>query len=276
VPRTVLIVSSGRTGTRFLARYFDGNFADVEARHEPWPRLSLRLASNAYAAGAFSGAALLAMLRRRKRRRIDRSGARIYIESNPLLWGAIDLFDEAFFDEATGEPTIVHVVRDPREQARSSLNHGTSTGSKGIANRWLPYWHPGVTSLAARRGASDWLARTAALWAVVNQRLHDEGARCHDYQLIRYEDLFDESHSGLRRLCDLLGLVYRGAGAQVDPSRRINRGRRDAFPGWQSWSEEQCATLQRSCGPLMRTYGYGTEPEWSCRVAHVDAGRGGS
>ncbi len=265
MPKTVLIVSSGRTGTRFLACYFDANFADVVARHEPAPRVSLRLASNAYAAGAFSRTALLAMLRRRKRRRIDRSGARVYVESNPLLWGAIDLFDEAF-----EEPTVVHVIRDPREQVRSSLNHGTSRGSKGIANRWLPHWHPGVMSVAVGDSAFDWLAGAAALWAVVNQRLHDEGARCRNYHRVRYEDLFDASHSGLRDLCDRIGLAYPGAATQVDPSRPINRATRAAFPAWPSWRPQQCATLEQLCGPLMRSYGYGMEPEWK---AAVDAGR---
>ncbi len=266
VPRTVLIVSSGRTGTRFLACYFGANFADVAACHEPAPRVSLRLASNAYAAGALSRAALVAMLRRRKRRRIDRSGARIYIESNPMLWGAIDLFDEGFV-----QPTVVHVIRDPREQVRSSLNHGTSRGSKAIANRWLPYWNPGVMSLAARGGSFDWLACTATLWAVVNQRLHDEDARCRDYHRVRYEDLFDASNSGLRTLCDRLGLAYRGAGAEVDPSVPINRGTRDVLPDWRSWRPQQCATLDRICGPLMRSHGYGTEPDWK---AAVEADRG--
>jgi hypothetical protein len=44
------IVSTGRTGTQFLAHYFEQNFAHVTARHEPKPSYLLCMASNAYAA----------------------------------------------------------------------------------------------------------------------------------------------------------------------------------------------------------------------------------
>jgi hypothetical protein len=96
--------------------------------------------------------------------------------------------------------------------------------------------------------------------------------RCSHYHLLRYEELFDESHSGLRRLCALLGLEYRGAGAPVDPSQHLNRGRLDVLSGWRDWSPEQCATLDRICAPLMGEYGYGTESEWRNRVASFEAG----
>ena len=119
MPRTVLIVSSGRTGTQFLAHYFDANYPNVVARHEPPPRYLLRVAANAHAAGALSSAAVARLLEA-KRRRIDRLSADLYVESNPFLWGAVDVFEEVFEGA-----TIVHVVRDPREQVRSSLNHGT-------------------------------------------------------------------------------------------------------------------------------------------------------
>jgi hypothetical protein len=259
VPRTVLIVSSGRTGTQFLAHYFDANYANVVGRHEPRPRYRVRLAANAHAAGAFSRDRLVALLARKRRNTIDPLDAELYVESNPFLWGAVDVFDEVF-----DEPAIVHVVRDPREQVRSALNHGTGAGLKALANRFVPYWYP---ALPGSPDAGSWLGRAASLWSVVNLRLRDEGARCADYQVVRYESLFDEEKSGLRDLCGRLGLEYRGAGSPVDPARPINVAAGDVLPGWREWSDQQCALLEQIAGPLMSEYGYGDEEEWRARIA---------
>lgn len=256
-----LIVSSGRTGTQFLAHYFQGNFEDVVAVHEPKPRATVRIASNAWAAAAVPRGLPLAVLRR-KARRLESLRCRLYVESNPFLWGAVDLFDEVF-----GEPAVVHVVRDPRTQVRSSLNHGTSTGLKGLANRWVPFWYPEVRAVPGVGDKAHWLDRAAGLWTLVNERLREAGTRCSNYHLLRYEDLFDESYSGLDQLCEILGLDALGAGAPVDPAVPRNVGVREVLPSWESWSDEECRTLDRICGPLMSAYGYGGEQAWRARVA---------
>ena len=262
--KNVLIVSSGRTGTQFLAHYFDRNFEGVLARHEPPPRVSVRLATNAYAAGLLPRRTLAALLRRRRRD----ANAPLYVESNPFLWAAVDVFDEVYDDV-----TIIHVVRDPREQVRSSLNHGTAAGLKGFANRWVPYWYPRVSELPELGSARDAFARAAGLWTLVNRRLLDAASACRDVRVLRYEDLFDDSHSGLRRLCEIFGLAYEGAGGAVDPGEPINPGRLAAMAGWRSWTDAQCAMLHRICSPLMEEWGYGVEPEWVERVgAHRGAG----
>ena len=256
--KTVLIVSSGRTGTRFLAEYFDANFEGVVGLHEPPPRYRARRVGNAWAAGAASRERALRVLRAR-RRRIDAGlDARLYVESNPFLWGAVDLFDEVY-----DEPFVVHVVRDPREQVRSSLAHGTARGVKAFANRFVPHWYP------KRPGEPlepDPVARAATLWAVVNERLEEYGPREARYLRVRYEDLFDSSYSGLRALCERLELDFAGAGSRVDPAERINRGEDDALGAWSGWSDAQCASLARIAGPLMSSYGYGDEPAWRDRV----------
>ena len=262
---TVLIVSSGRTGTQFLARYFDTNYENIVARHEPPPRVRVRLAANAYAAGALGRERLVALLERKRRETIDSLDADLYIESNPFLWGAIDVFDEVF-----GEPTILHVVRDPREQVRSSLNHGTGSGWKAMANRWLPHWYP---TLPGQSGPGDWFARAAGLWVTVNRRLSEIGPSCADYRLVFYESLFDEENTGLRSLCEGLGVPFCGSGSAIDPAQRINRGQRRAYPGWREWSDAQISALHQIAGPLMAQYGYGREPAWQERLQADQAER---
>jgi len=162
---------------------------------------------------------------------------------------------------------VIHVVRDPREHARSSLNHGTGSGLKGLANRWVPFWYPDVRHILGLDHAPSWIERAAGVWSIVNTRLCNAAPRYAHYHRLRYEELFDESHSGLRTLCEILGLEYHEHDTAIAPGERINAGRLSALPDWHEWRREQCVALDRICSPLMRELGYGDEPAWRDRVA---------
>jgi len=261
MPRTALILSSGRTGTQFLAHFFDANFADVVARHEPPPSRWLRLASHAHMQGRLSRDALRALLGWKRRRFDDRIAADWYVESNPFLAGFAGVLRDVYADAL-----VIHVVRDPREHARSSLNHGTGSGWKGLANRVVPFWYPDVRRILALDHAPSWLGRAAGLWTIANRWLLDAGAGLAHYHRFAFETVFDAESSGLRAICALLGLDFPADGAEVRPEQRINASRRGACPDWRAWSRADCRALHRICGPLMGELGYGGEPEWRERV----------
>jgi hypothetical protein len=262
MPKTALILSSGRTGTQFLAHYFDANYDNVVALHEPPPARWLRFASHAHMRGSLSDDRLRALLAWKRRHYDDRIDTEFYIESNPFLSGFADVIGDVW-----DEPIVIHVVRDPREHTRSSLNHGTGSGRKGLANRLIPFWYPDVKRILALGHEPSWIERTAGVWAIANRLLCDAAPRHAHYHRLRYEDLFDDSHSGLRAICEILGLPYREHGIAVSPEARINQSRLEALPDWREWSREQCLALDRICMPLMREFGYGDEPEWRERIA---------
>jgi hypothetical protein len=266
VQKTALILSSGRTGTQFLAHYFDANYDDVVALHEPPPARWLRFASHAHMRGSLSDDRIRALLAWKRRRYDDRLETDFYIESNPFLSGFADVIADVW-----DAPIVIHVVRDPREHARSSLNHGTGSGLKGLANRLIPFWYPDVARILALDHEPSWIERAAGVWSIVNRLLCDAAPRFSHYQRVRYEDLFDDSHSGLRAVCETLGLPYRDRDVAVAPGARRNESRRAALPDWRAWSREQCVSLDRICTPLMREFGYGDEPEWLDRVARRSA-----
>ncbi len=259
--RTILILSSGRTGTLFLARYFDANYEGVTARHEPPLSRLIRMASHARMEGVLSDRSLRTLLAW-KGRREDPGGGDLYIEANPYLSGCADLLGDIWEN-----PTIVHVVRDPREHARSALKHGMSRGLKGRLNRYLPFWYPNVRRLLDLDHRPNWLEMAACVWRLFNSLLQEAAPRYDDYHLLRYEEIFDDSFSGLRRLCGILGLDYRDEGSAVSPSERINRGRLKILPPWPEWTAEQCRQLHSICSPLMEEFGYGTEPKWLARIS---------
>lgn len=258
--RTVLILSSGRTATMFLARYFDANYDGVVARHEPPPSRLIRMASHARLAGHLSDGGLRSVLAW-KRRREERGDGALYIEANPYLAGCADLLGEIW-----DRPTFIHIVRDPREQTRSAMRHGMSTGVKGFLNQHLPYWYPDVRKIFSLDHKPDWLEMAAYMWTLFNSFIRQAAHQGHDYHLLLFEELFDESFSGLRRLCGILGLDFREDDAAISPRELINPGRRDVLLPWPDWTSEQCRTLHRICSPLMGDFGYGLEPEWILRV----------
>jgi hypothetical protein len=255
-----LVLSAGRTGTKFLAGYLDGNYPHVIARHEPKPSRLLRLASHAHMVGALPRGGLVSLLRRKRRRYVDPLESELYVECNPFLAGFADVIGDVWPD-----PTIIHMVRDPREHVRSSLNHGTASGWKGFGNRYIPYWYPAVEKILKLEGLGV-IGKTAGVWTVMNRQLRDARHRYSRYCLVHYEKVFDANHTGLREICEWLGLDYLEADAPVSPKRRVNAGRLDVVGHWRDWSPADCLELERVCQPMMAEYGYGDEPEWRAKL----------
>jgi hypothetical protein len=275
VARVVVVLSSGRTGSQFLARYFDANFSEVVATHEAPPSALLRVLSNAAASGALDRAQMLRWLSRLRARRVARlrPETAIYLESNGFLYGFTEVLSELWPDVA-----VVHVVRDPRDQIRSALAHGNDRGLKRLAAAVVPWWHPtpGATpGLEPPDPASGLVGRFATSWRVINQKIEDARPHCPDFLRLRFEELVDADASGLRALCAHLGLDFREGGS-VAPDQRFNASTRVALPDWHDWSPVACRAVETACGPLMRSYGYGLEPEWQARLEPTPRSDGGS
>lgn len=252
--QAIFIVSTGRTGTKFLARYFNANFESIQGSHEPPPRI-FRLLSNAHVAGALPSRVLGPLFHAARRVAYREAAGGIYLESNNFIYGFFDVL--AALDPP---PLIVHVVRDPRAYARSIIGHGSLQGGKFIASKLLPFWYARVRCEFGPLQTP--VGRFAGQWALVNRFLDRKGAAYPYYHRLRFEDLFDESESGLRELCGILGLPYPGAQTRLPASRRVNRSQRRDIGAWPTWPAGWAAELHRICTPLMQSYGYGFEPEW--------------
>lgn len=251
-----LLLSTGRTGTKALAQYFDTSFAEVCALHEPAPSRHLRVASNRYLCGRLAREQMVKLFADARRDRVAAISEPIYIESNPFLHGFVDVLDDVF--EA---PRVVHIVRDPRSYVRSYINYGAFRGIKGLAARLYPYWmlKPEQVDPAAPRRwtAMSQVERLAWRWATINASL-DRGASIFGerYVRVRFEDLFAEDGSGLRWLAERIGLR---PSAQFERLReeRVNASTGRQMPKWEQWDAADRRALMELCGPQMDRYGYG-------------------
>lgn len=254
----VFILSTGRTGTKFLAEYLN-NYTNVFAVHEPRPSRLLRMWSMAYLQGDVAQQKLSRILPRLRNHSFKKLGDNtIYIESNPFITGFANAFKQDF-----ANPIIIHLVRDPREYIRSSLNYGTTAGFKGWINRNLPYFYLDSQKVYdSKRKLSD-IERVAVFWWKLNDFLNKSGEGYSYYYRIKFEDLFDEEHSGLNKILQLLDINENSASQSIDKNKQINKSGLVVLKNkWQEWDTEQCRQIDSICHELMELYGYGNEPEW--------------
>lgn len=259
-PRNVgIVVSCGRTGTQFIAEYFAKNYRHVAALHEPPPSYELRRATHAYMAGRRSEEEMARLLRRKRRKLMQSIAAGTYIESNGYLHGFIPVLDRVWHD-----PHVIHIVRDPRTFIPSAMAH--QNPFKRLVSRVIPDWLPDAPALLNIAPPSSGEGWYAAFWRAVNESIERKSAERERYHVLQFEEMFDATHAGLRRLCEILSLEYREAGAIVRPDQRINASRSNGSPHWREWPPALCAEVDRICGAAMHRYGYGTEEEWLERV----------
>lgn len=263
--RTAFALSTGRTGTKFLAHYLDRNYPDVVAVHEPPGSRWLRVVANAYQASRVRREFAIGALRRARRQVLTRPGADLYVESNPFLSGMVDLLGEVF-----SGPLVIHIVRDPRTYVQSAANHGVTGGLKRVMNRWFPYWYPSVRGVAELAGRRSPVSELAAFWVLINRQLASAHGRAEHYLRVAYEEIFDPSGAGLRAICDALGIAHREHDLALPATERINPSRQRVLPDWREWPAQWCRDLHHICSPLMQEYAYGREPDWLERVDSAD------
>lgn len=256
VEKIVLIVSTGRTGTRAIAHHLDTCYDQVRALHEPPPtRFRLRRAANRFLCNRMSRAELVKVLRGERGRMLAETTQAIYVESNPGLAGFMDVFGEVF-------PSfqILHVVRDPRTYIQSALDWGVFRGLKGVLANRLPFWLPKPDFTEPRdvrwRNLSH-QQRLAWYWKRINEHL-DRGAQLYPgrYMRMRYEDLFARDGSGLARFVEWIGLPPTEKLTLSANSENVNASRPRQGTKWAQWTEEDKCAVLHFCAPLMREYGY--------------------
>lgn len=256
-----IIVSSGRTGTNFLAEYFDKNFDDVTALHEPKPSYALRRYSNAYLSGKISDEKMAAVLQRKRKKLMASIETSTYIESNPYLHGFLPVLDSVWTD-----PKVIHIVRDPRTYVVSGVNHQDARAFKKLANQLIPNWVPNVKRLLNMSDELTSICFFAGYWRVINESIQHAGQHRKQYKCFHYESLFEEGFSELHQISDLFSLDITASKEIVSPKTRINKSVSQKASDWSTWTPVQCAQIHQICSPLMQEYGYGMDEAWLERV----------
>lgn len=291
----VLIVSGGRTGTRFFGDLLASVVDDCFSVHEPdlfegftrrtWDRLKvfgfnhmifgrisgrtgIRNLTQRYLSGELDDTAVDAAIRRHREAYYASIPTPLIVESYYAWFGLLPAVQRVF-----PGCRIVAIVRDPRTWVRSWLQFGGHHDRKDLV-RWFGQKRLEPTMLGDTKFDKDWphMSRFEKLcwdWRTINTCLADFVDADPDANLYRYEDLFlaeDRIESVAHMLDFMTQFADRQYGYSLDGSileRRVHASRQNAFPSWTDWSPEMARSLSEICGPLMKRFDYGAESAWS-------------
>jgi hypothetical protein len=269
--KTILILSTGRTGTMFLARLLGEVFPQAEVHHEAPGSRQINILANLNSAHLLPRSALFAWWRLRIGRSLARCSKPYYIDSNNFLFGLVAQQPYLY-----PQLRVIHLIRDPRTYVSSHLSWMQANQRSKIANHLIPFWQPNPF-LIGELSLGEYIAlsrfeKYCWVWSYKNRVIQSLQATEIPYLRVRFEELFDTHHSleTLQRMFDFAELpsnVEMQAGRFQQP---VNASGRARFSKWNTWEPEQCRRLDRFCQPLMEQYGYGCEPEWQAKLAILD------
>jgi hypothetical protein len=289
-----IIVSGGRTGTRFFSELLPGMIDGSFSVHEPdllallprrafdaikvfgWRhmifdriagRTGIRNLSQRYLTGRLTLDALVNEMHAHRDAYYESLSADYVIEAYYQWFGILPGVPKTFENYK-----VIAIVRDPRQWVRSWMGTGGHYGSKD----WMTYL--GLRRLdPAMVGDEDYIERWSHMspferncwdWKTIYTILETFTAKDRNSRMFHFEDLF-ESGERKRHFSELLDFMtrfpdrrfsYHFDEEMLSIKRNVSIGNR--FPHWREWDRAQTKQLDEICGPLMRAFGYGTEPAW--------------
>lgn len=269
--QTVFVLSTGRTGTVYLADLM-AQLDGVVSVHEPKPSRVLNAWTTAFLEGHVADDYMATALYTKRQKAMGRLQAQLYVESNNFIAGFAEALEQVFEN-----PTIIHIVRDPRDFATSLTNRGDNVGIRRFFNEHVPYW--AYVPKGLRKRDLTPLTRPLYRWQAINSYLSAYGEGRPNYHYFKFEDIFDKKQPGeLRRLLSAMGATKQ----QIDqldfaaqprahqprfslldrPASSANASKYSDMAPWREWNSSEAKTCQDICGQLMERYGYGDEPAW--------------
>lgn len=262
--RRVVIVSTGRTGTRSIASYLGDAHADIDAFHISRLSTLFNVLSNAWLSGLLPTSSIDTAWRVLKqstwratteRRILVDSNNHLYAWSRHLMTQYPDL-------------KMVHVVRDPRSYVKSHLRWARQRPKSWIANYMIPFWQPNPF-LLGETGFFDCLQmdsfeRFCWIWDFKNRFMRETGSKFPKrYFRVALEALTspDMGSETIEQLESFIGVRSSPSTASTRLPQLNQTSMSDDVP-WAGLSEDQCQKLERWCGAQMREYGYGREESW--------------
>lgn len=230
----VIIVSGGRTGTRFFGDLLSRMVADSFSVHEPdvfegftgrtWQRLKtfgwyhvvigrllektgIRNLSQQYLSGTLDLDALTRAVRSHRLRYYASVNPSLIVESYSLWYGILPSLPFVF-----PSYKVVRIVRDPRTWVASNTNHGRQYGSKDL-----------VTKLGLRRLDPEMIG---------DREFEEKWPSMSEFQILCWN------------------------------WKTLHAAGRASFPDWPEWDSAHARQLNDICGALTKRFGYGGEPDW--------------
>lgn len=246
----IYILSTGRSGSTFFSKVFVQKCLDQAIGHQKEGSRILNIVSNipGVPPKAFSG--LLSFFDR---------GYPPESTSDPLLSMTIlKLINSSKIDGK-----IIHLVRDPRTFVESFMNWKSQSLRKQFLHHCVPFWNPVPYLEDPSIRFKQWLQMSKFekfcwVWNYKNSLFYKLDRGRNNYLLIRLEDLTDTDENKRKqefaKLVDFLEVSFKKGG--IDIQSKVNASKKDYFPPYKNWSDEQQDILIKHCGELAKQLGY--------------------
>ena len=255
----IYILSTGRTGTKFLAELFRVSSSEkLTATHEKKGSRILNIAGNLYVSRLINSKVLSFIWSLSGYSHTENS-----VDSNNFLWAALE-----HNKNLTKEDLVIHVIRDPRDYVASHLSIAEHRWKSFIANKILPFWHPNPW-LTGRISLIEYMKlnlfqRMCYSWEIKNLHIQRTYMNKCRFIQIRYEDVFsnnlDIREKSIASIEKASRTPFRMNRSLFE--KKINQEKRRSIENWEHWPKEMARSLQKTCGNLAKEYGYCSEPKW--------------
>lgn len=289
---SIIISSLGRTGTSFLANFFQNYYAQIAAFHEPGlininkkslleifefilenhfinlGTNNIRKISNQRLNNTITKEAAAEAIIKIRKDFIEKQNQKIYLESSYHFASLIDTLPLTF-----EKFRAIYIIRDPRDWVRSWINVGKLYSAKDLhylmGNRPSP-----------RKDSKEYQAwkkynrfeKLCWLWQEANSYALNTLDKING-QYFLFEDLF-KSKNKIQNFKRLINFSLEVSDNKLDSQANIesllemelvkkkNIATTYAFPKWKNWNPYQARKLDKICGKLMHKLKYGREEEW--------------
>ena len=287
----VFIASGGRTGSMFLGKYLSQVIEDCYSEHEPdlfaglsqltfsrikhfgfkhmildrcLGRSGVRVLGQKLMKGEITDSECFLRLREMRARYHSQISQGLIIESYYSWW----LFANNI-NRIWPHAKMAGIIRDPRTWIDSWKAHcparRNNSSHDGFIQplltpesindtQWSPHWRNiGQTG----RLAWDWLNVYREL---VNAQNNSSQVR-----IFKFEDLFGSESQSLDSFIQFItnhcNRHYRVLDLEIMKRAPVNSSA-NTENLWQTWTAAEAQVVDQICGPIMKLFGYGTEPEW--------------
>lgn len=278
----VFIVSTGRTGTKFLANLL-GKYEETLAVHEPFARNGMKegwkLVHNLYDEKYF-----INILKKNREKNFFENN-NLYVESNPEISFYVNYILKAF-----PESKIIHIIRDGRDVVRSWFNRSIYTCPNFLVqiSRKLPCYFQAIEILlnflryhtSYRIGDNDlfrlraidfpqdpfsykWFnmdrfEKLSWLWMKKAKTIKKFIENYEYGYTIKFEKIFntDNIHSGFTEIFNIINLEYNPNITEEMISKKVNASKEYSLTHWTNWNDEKKEQFNKIAGKHLKNLGY--------------------
>jgi len=259
--KTLFIVSSGRTGTQFMSRFFADNFEKIKSVHEPKPDL-FAIGTKKFIENR-SKSSILTSIKNARLAHLESAvehGCDFYIESNPNLTYVLDEVQELYPNSK-----FVFISRNPTDTVRSmyskspdssgvmlfygSNDHRRRLRSSDLPNdKWNLHWH-----------SFSRFQRICWHWQFANGKALDFCRRNENCLQVKFEDIFlSDNAEVLNQIIRFLGikdLQKRPLSPELI-HKKLNTNPKQLLPSRESWSENELLQFAELTSKVSLELGY--------------------